>query len=179
MKTQRYRPRVQNGQIARRRVRSAGANGSKSSSNKSRAAGEPRTRSSGRRQASQAQGSNVLWTLIFVGAVVATGFVIGLHSQINAHQLGQAEAQLKSELDDISNRQRFEILDQRRALNPRESDRAAKQAGLVQPKLNQQGGAGGVKAQPAAAAKQLQAQAAKPKKENGQQRLIAHAQQHR
>jgi hypothetical protein len=76
--------------------------------------------------------------LIFIGAFLGTGFVLAMRSQINAYQLAQAEAQLRTELDEIANRQRFEILQQQRTLNPRASDRAARRAGLIQPSLKRQ-----------------------------------------
>jgi hypothetical protein len=76
--------------------------------------------------------------LICIGAFLGTGFVLAMRSQINAFQLARAEAQLRTELDEIANRQRYEILEQQRALNPRESDRAAKRAGLIQPSLKRQ-----------------------------------------
>ena len=74
--------------------------------------------------------------LMLIGAFVAAGFVTALRSQINSHHLGQAETQLRGELDEIANQQRYDILQQQRALSPRESDRAARQAGLIQPKFN-------------------------------------------
>ncbi len=127
MKAQTYRPRVQNGQVAKRRSRPGGV-----------AAQKVSVRGARRRQnRERRQGSNVLGVLMCIGALVATGFVFALRSQINTHQLGQAEAQLRSELDEIANRQRYEVLAQQRALSPREIDRAAKQAGLIQPKFNQ------------------------------------------
>jgi hypothetical protein len=95
------------------------------------------SRNKRRQNKERQQGSRVLWMLIFIGALVATGFIFALRSQISAYQFGQAEAQLKAELEEIANRQRYAILEQQRALSPREADRAAKQAGLVQPKLNQ------------------------------------------
>jgi hypothetical protein len=76
-------------------------------------------------------------SLVFIGALVAAGFVFALRSQINARQLGQAELRLRNELDDIANRQRYEVLEQQRALSLSESDRAAQHAGLIQPRFNQ------------------------------------------
>jgi hypothetical protein len=76
--------------------------------------------------------------LMLVGAFLACGFVFAMRSQINVYQLGQAEAQLKSELDEIANRQRFEMLERERALSPRKIDRVARQAGLLQPELKLQ-----------------------------------------
>jgi hypothetical protein len=76
--------------------------------------------------------------LMLVGGFLACGFVFAMRSQINVYQLGQAETQLKSELDEMSNRQRYEMLERERALSPRKIDRAAKAAGLVQPGLKLQ-----------------------------------------
>lgn len=134
MKVQTYRPRIQNGHIAKRRGRAVAPKVKVSDrSSPSRRSSSPRRRGSKDRQ----RGSNILWILMFIGAFVAAGFIFALRSQINVHQLGQAEAQLKAELDEMANRQRYEVLEQQRALSPRESDRAAKQAGLIQPRLNQ------------------------------------------
>jgi len=79
--------------------------------------------------------------LMIVGALLACGFVFAMRSQINVYQLGQAEAQLKSELDEMANRQRYEMLERERALSPSKIDRAAKLAGLVQPGLKLQNNA--------------------------------------
>jgi len=98
-----------------------------------------RSGASGSRRGRQRQrGANVFWMLMLVGAFLACGFVFAMRSQINVYQLGQAEAQLKSELDEMANRQRYEMLQRERALNPRKIERAAKQAGLVQPGLKLQ-----------------------------------------
>jgi cytoskeletal protein RodZ len=132
MRAQTYRPRIQNGPVAKRRTRAAAEKVSDRS---------VRSRRSSRNKRRQSyewhEGSRVLWVLIFIGALVAAGFIYALRSQISAHQLGQAEAQLKAELEEIANRQRYEIHEQQRALSPREADRAARQAGLIQPRLNQ------------------------------------------
>jgi hypothetical protein len=132
MKAQTYRPRIQNGTVAKRRGRTLVQKVSDRSARARRPA-----RGKSRREQERQPGSNVLWTLMCIGALVATGFVFALRSQMNAHQLGQAEAQLRAELEEIANRQRYEMLEQQRALSPREVIRAAKQAGLIQPKLNQ------------------------------------------
>lgn len=129
MRAQTYRPRIQNGTVAKRRNRTVVTKiaGRRSSSR----------RSSSRRQKKERQREpNVLLILMLIGAFVAAGFVLALRSQINSRHLGQAEAQLRGELDEIANRQRYEILEQQRALSPRESDRAARQAGLIQPRFN-------------------------------------------
>jgi hypothetical protein len=133
MRAQTYRPRVQNGTITKRSKRTV------SSKVSERRASARRAPNRGRRsyKRSRREGSNLFMTLVFIGALVAAGFVFALRSQINARQLGQAEMRLRSELDDIANRQRYEVLDQQRAMSLRESDRAAQQAGLIQPRFNQ------------------------------------------
>lgn len=74
--------------------------------------------------------------LMFVGAMIATGFVLAQRSQINAHQLKHVEEELKSELDTLSSQQRYLIFQKERALSTKESDRAAKESGLIQLKLD-------------------------------------------
>ncbi len=128
MRAQTYRPRIQNGPVTKRR----GGGGASKVAAKSRSSRSRRSRKKTRQE-----GSNVLLMLMITGAIVAAGFVFALRSQINAHHISQAEAQLREELDEIANQQRYEILQQQRALSPRESDRKAREAGLVQPKLNQ------------------------------------------
>ncbi len=130
MRAQTYRPRVQNGPIAKRRNRPATKKVSERTSTARRASSRAR-----RGQVERRTGSRVLWSLMLIGALVAAGFLSALNSQISTYRLGQAEAELKAELDEIANRQRFDILEQQRALSPGESDRAARQMGLVQPSL--------------------------------------------
>jgi len=67
---------------------------------------------------------------------MATGFVYSVRARINIHRLGQMESRLKSELDEIANQQRYEVLDQQRAINPRMSEEVARQSGLIQPELS-------------------------------------------
>jgi hypothetical protein len=79
-----------------------------------------------------------MWVMIMVGIGLAAVFVFALRSQINAYKLGQAEEQLKEKLDQYATRQKFLTLDQQRALNTSESDRAGRAGGLNQLKLDQQ-----------------------------------------
>jgi hypothetical protein len=151
MRVQTYRTKIQNGVVSKRRNRPAASRasrrpvrrrerekaGEKGSSTRVRRSGASGSRRSRQRQ----RGANVLWMLMLVGALLACGFVLAMRSQINVYQLGQAETQLKSELDEMANRQRYELLQRERALNPRKIDRAAKQAGLVQPALKLQNNA--------------------------------------
>ncbi len=78
-----------------------------------------------------------MWLMIFIGTILAAGFVFALRSQINAHQLGLAEEQLRARLDEYSSQQKFLQLNQERALSMGESDRASKQAGLSQLRLKE------------------------------------------
>ena len=148
MRVQTYRTKIQNGVVSKRRNRPAVSQASRRPVRKRESvkAGEKgsgkrvrRSGASGSRRGRQRQrGANVFWMLMLVGAFLACGFVFAMRSQINVYQLGQAEAQLKSELDEMANRQRYEMLQRERALNPRKIERAAKQAGLVQPGLKLQ-----------------------------------------
>src|SRR5262245_4264408 len=144
MRVQTYRTKIQNGVVSKRRNRPAVSQASRRPVRKKVGEKGSRTRvrrsgASGSRRSRQRQrGANVLWMLMLVGALLAGGFVFAMRSQINVYQYGQAEAQLKSELDEMTNRQRYEMLQRERALNPRKIDRAAKQAGLVQPGLKLQ-----------------------------------------
>jgi hypothetical protein len=133
MRARTYRPKVQNGTITKRSMRTVSAQASERRASARRAPN--RERRSSRR--SRQEGSNLFMTLVLIGALVAAGFVFALRSQINARQVGQAEMRLRSELDDIANRQRYEILEQQRAMSLRESERAAQRAGLIQPRFNQ------------------------------------------
>jgi hypothetical protein len=129
MRAQTYRPRVQNGPISKRKT-----SASRAATRKTTARRAPQR---GRRKSREREGSNLFLSLVIVGALVATGFVFSLRSQISARQIGEAETRLRTELDDIANQQRYEILERQRATRPSESDRAAQQAGLIQPRFDQ------------------------------------------
>jgi hypothetical protein len=126
MRARTYRPKVHNGTVTKRN-RSTGT--AKASAHRGR-------RQKNRREVRE-EGPNLFLTLVMVGALVAMGFVFALRSQINTRQLGQAEERLKSELDDIADQQRYDVLEQQRTMSLQESDRAAQEAGLIQPKFNQ------------------------------------------
>jgi hypothetical protein len=136
MRAQTYRPKIQNGTISKRKKRTID---SKASGRRgtSRNSSQPASRPRGRRKNRREEGSNLFLTLVVVGALVATGFVFALRSQINARELGQAEQRLRNELDEIADQQRYDVLEQQRTMSLRESDRAAQQAGLIQPSLTQ------------------------------------------
>lgn len=133
MRAQTYRPRVQNGPITKRSKRPVAA---KSSERRASARRAPQ-RGRGSNKRKRQEGSNLFMSLIIIGALVVAGFVFALRSQINARQLGQAETKLRAELDEIANRQRYEVLERQRVMSMGESDRAAQTAGLVQPRFNQ------------------------------------------
>ncbi|MGH9768993.1 MAG: hypothetical protein ACREAB_16305 [Blastocatellia bacterium] len=150
MRTQRNLPKIQNGPLAKRQARSKnpatskafGAFGSSRSSSRPRSnRGSTRVldRAPNRRDGrdGEGRGTRVMWMMILIGVALAAGFVFALRSQVNAYKLGQAEEQLRGKLDEYTGQQKFLMLDQQRALNTSESDRAGRQNGLDQLKLDQ------------------------------------------
>jgi hypothetical protein len=85
-------------------------------------------------------GSRVLWIMMALGGLLTIGFVLGVRSQITAHQINQAEERLQTELDRAATQQKFLAIEQERAMSPGESTRAGREAGLLQMKLNETGG---------------------------------------
>jgi hypothetical protein len=79
-----------------------------------------------------------MWMMILTGAALSAVFIFALRSQINTHKIAQAEEQLKIKLDEYASRQKFLALDQQRALNISESDRAGRRNGLDQLKLDRE-----------------------------------------
>jgi hypothetical protein len=109
-----YRPKIRNGHISRRPVKGTFA---------ARAGWMPKNR---RPQA--------VWVLVTIGAVIAAGFVAGLHWQLSAHAISRAEVKLKNELSQAENEQRFLEAQQYGALTPQEIERtASKHKGNVAP----------------------------------------------
>ncbi|QQS46284.1 MAG: hypothetical protein IPM66_20600 [Acidobacteriota bacterium] len=128
------RPRVQNGTVVRRSTPARKTSARKQAPKTSgRVAGRAKGSRQARRKASG--GSRVFWLLILVASVMASGFIYSLRSQVAMHRLGQMESNLRGELEDIANRQRYEVMEQQRAINPQQSESAARQSGLVQPRL--------------------------------------------
>ncbi len=123
MKAQNYRPKVHTGTPAKRRTVSSASNIT------------TRSRNSRRRSESRGQGARVLWILMSIGGLIGSGFVMAQHSQINVHQFKQAEEKVKTQLDEMTNQQRFLALEKERAINTQESERIARQSGLMQPEL--------------------------------------------
>lgn len=120
MRAQNHRTQIHPGATARRRP-----DPSASSIN----------RRSRRKPEKRGQGSHVVWLMMIIGSLVASGFLLAQRSQINAHQLRQAEETFKTQLDEMTNQQRYFALEKERVTNAQESDRIAKQANLIQPQL--------------------------------------------
>lgn len=132
MRTQNHRTRTQNVSVSRSRTASVTASAASGKNSRSRSA----SRGSRNKSENRKYGTRAIWMLMFVGAMIATGFVLAQRSQINAYQLKHVEEELKSELDTLSSQQRYLIFQKERALSTRESDRAAKESGLIQLKLD-------------------------------------------
>jgi hypothetical protein len=127
MRAQNHRTQSQTGASARRHPNSpfsAAPRRSRSTTHHSRRKSEKR-----------GQGTRVIWSLMMIGGLIASGFVLAQRSQINAHQLRQAEEKFKTRLDEMTDQQRFLVLEKERATNAHESARIAQQAGLGQPQL--------------------------------------------
>lgn len=122
MRAQNYRPKVRTGTFAKRHTVSPA-----SSTTRSRNSRQSETRG---------QGARVMWILMIIGGLIGSGFVMAQHSQINVHQLKQTEEKVKTQLDEMTNQQRYLALEKERALNTQESERIAREAGLRQPKLD-------------------------------------------
>lgn len=123
MRAQHHRTPIHPGVIARRRTHSSASSPS---------SGQRRSRHKAEKRG---QGARVIWLMMIIGSLVASGFLLAQRSQINAHQLRQAEEKFRTQLDDMTNQQRYLALEKERATNAQESDRIAKQAGLIQPQL--------------------------------------------
>lgn len=128
MKAQNYRPKVHTGTPVKRRTVSSASNITTRSRNS-------RSRSARGWSESRGQGARVLWILMIIGGLIGSGFVMAQHSQINVHQFKQAEEKVKTQLDEMTNQQRYLALEKERAINTLESERIARQSGLTQPKL--------------------------------------------
>jgi len=131
MRTQNHTTRTYNTPVAKRRTASAVSSGS-SLTKRPRSA----SRNSKRKSDHRKYGSRVIGLLMILGGMIAGGFVLAQRSQINAHQLKRVEEMLKSEMDTLSSQQRYLLIQKDRALSTQESDRAAKESGLVQIRLD-------------------------------------------
>ena len=146
MRRQRYQPGIQNGPVARRRTGAKNSATSKafaatrpSSRRHSTRASNRLSNRAGRRRQGEGRGASVMWGMILIGAALSAVFIFALRSQINTHKIAQAEERLKMNLDEYASQQKFLELDQQRALNTDESDRAGRRKGLDQLKLDQSG----------------------------------------
>ncbi len=148
MRVQQHSPRVQNGPVAKRQIRSKASavskafgvskspsRGSRSSSN--RGSNRRSNRAMSHHQYRAQRGSKIMWMMVIAGTILAAGFIFALRSQINTYKLGQAEEELRARLDEYAAHQKYLMVDQQRALSATESERASKQAGLIPLKLNQ------------------------------------------
>lgn len=76
----------------------------------------------------------VVWVLVTIGAVIAGGFIAGLHWQLSAHAISRAEVKLKNDLSQAENEQRFLEAQQYGALTPQAIElTASKHKGNVAP----------------------------------------------
>lgn len=129
MKAQNYRTTTQtNSKLAgtAKRRRSNSASGASSRSRKTNG-------TASKKAGGQRNGARVILMLTAVGGIIAVGFILAQHSLINVLQLKRAEESLKSELDTLSSQQRYYTFKKEQALSTQESDRAAKESGLIQP----------------------------------------------
>jgi len=142
MRVQTHRPRVRTGSLTRTPTGKNGRTVQRVAKRNTKHISSPKqkrriAKRNDNQRKEQNRGSNILWMLMGAGALVAAGFVFALRSQATVFRVNEAETQLKAELEELANDQRHEILRQQRALSAQESDRAAKQAGLAQPRLSQ------------------------------------------
>lgn len=123
-----YRKQVRNGPVV---VRGASA---------SRPGSRPRRSSSalGRSVTGSGQdGSRVLWAIILLGGLVASGFLLALQSQGRSRRLGRQDAELKAEFHELAKQQRFDDDRRHRAIDEvqRKALTPSPVGGLVQPAL--------------------------------------------
>jgi hypothetical protein len=118
-----YRKQVRNGPVVQRGT-TASRQGSRS------------RRSSSASNAGQ-DGSRVLWAIILLGGVVASGFLLALQSQGKVRRLGRQDAELKAEFHELAKQQRFDDDRRRQAIDEVQRKTLANAAarGLIQPAL--------------------------------------------
>jgi hypothetical protein len=108
-----YRPRVRNGHISRRPVKSG---------HLGRAGWMPKSR---RPQA--------IWALVILGALVAGGFITSLRWQLRTLDTSRRVVQLKSALDQAESERRYLSAAESGARNPVEIERAVNKHGAFHP----------------------------------------------
>lgn len=118
-----YRKQVRNGPVVQR-----GSIASREGS---------RSRRSSSASSTGQDGSRVLWAVILLGGVVASGFLLALQSQGKVRRLGRQDAELKAEFHELAKQQRFEDDRRHRAIDEVQQKVLAHAAarGLVQPAL--------------------------------------------
>ena len=82
-------------------------------------------------------GMHVFGLLTLAGALLSLVLVTALHWQRSALHLGMQEVELRSALDQTNNEGRKLLIDQRRALSPRETELRSRQAGQSPVKLDE------------------------------------------
>jgi hypothetical protein len=96
---QAYRKQVRNGRVVVRQVVATRV-GSR--------AGRPGMRGDQGGAPTGSDGARVLWAVILLGTLIASGFILALQSEEQVYQLGRADANLKADFLDLANRQRVE-----------------------------------------------------------------------
>jgi hypothetical protein len=146
MRTPRCMPKVRNGAVAKRQARSKNTATSTAFNIEAGISRlrHPRSRRNsgwvsnrgGALRRSEGREGRVMWLMILTGVALTAGFVFALRSHINAYRIAQAEEKLKMKLEEYASQQQFLTLDQKRALSASESERAGRQNGLDQLKLD-------------------------------------------
>ena len=101
-------------------------------------------------------GSRVLWAIILLGGVVASGFLLALQSQGKVRRLGREDAELKAEFHELAKQQRFDDDRRRQAIDEVQRKALAHSAakGLIQPALQRTALPSPIAARMAAASRQ-------------------------
>jgi hypothetical protein len=82
-------------------------------------------------------GMHVFGLLTLAGALLTLVLVTALHWQRAALNFGVQEVEMRSALDQTRNEGRKQLIEQRRALSPRETELRSRQAGLAPVKLDE------------------------------------------
>lgn len=136
-----FRPQIQNGPIAKRPRRHPAPTVTSPSSSlalpsKAVAAGlqaRARLRALSPAAAMELLPSRVLVTLLVCGALIAAGFVFGLHEHFVAYAFGRDEVKVQTKIEQSTSEQRALKAEQRQAVSPFVLARTAESQGRVQP----------------------------------------------
>jgi hypothetical protein len=118
------RPRVQNQTTTNRRAQATATRPATRlrSIPPQAVAPRPRRRTAAKKQAAPLpNGLSVMGVLLAASAVLGLMFVVALGWQRNAYNLAQQEVELRSSLDQVSDERQQLMVENRRALNPRET----------------------------------------------------------